>query len=166
MNNFDKAFEITVGIEGGYVNDPEDRGGETKYGISKRSYPWLDIENLTRIQAKAIYYQDFWNTKKMNLDMLPVEIAIKLFDTGVNMGTYTARKMLQDALNLLNRNQTRYKELKVDGWIGQATFKALSLTNKKELLRTLSGLKFEIYHGIVIEDPSQKRFFGGWVKRT
>ena len=47
MSEFDKYFEELIGHEGGYVNDPDDRGGETKYGISKLSYPSLDIKNLT-----------------------------------------------------------------------------------------------------------------------
>ena len=55
MNNFDSAFTIILGSEGGYVNDPRDSGGETKYGIAKKFYPNLDIKNLTVEQAKAIY---------------------------------------------------------------------------------------------------------------
>ena len=57
---FLKAFEKVLRHEGGYVNDPLDLGGETKYGISKRSYPHLDIKNLTLDQAKQIYFRDFW----------------------------------------------------------------------------------------------------------
>lgn len=166
MNNFNIAFEHTVGIEGGYVNDPEDRGGETKFGISKRSYPHLDIKNLTLSSAKDIYYQDFWNTRKMNLDLLPLEVAIELFDTGVNMGMPRARLMLQMALNLLNRGETRFADLKVDGWIGSSTMKAISLTDEKELLKVLNGLQFVRYLEIVENDHSQERFFAGWTKRT
>ena len=56
--NFIKSFEEIIGIEGGYVNDPKDKGGETKYGISKRSYPHLDIKNLTLNEAEYIYYNE------------------------------------------------------------------------------------------------------------
>ena len=59
--SFDRIIEFTLQEEGGYVNNPADPGGMTKYGISKRSYPNLDIANLTIDQAKAIYERDFWN---------------------------------------------------------------------------------------------------------
>jgi len=55
--------------EGGYVDDPTDRGGETKYGISKRSYPQLDIKNLTLEQALEIYRKDYW--KPSRVEKLP-----------------------------------------------------------------------------------------------
>lgn len=165
-NNFDRAFTITVGHEGTYVNDPEDKGGETKFGISQRTYPKLDIKNLTLSQAKIIYHQDFWNTKKMNLDLLPVEIAIELFDTGVNMGMKRARMMLQMALNLLNRVETHYDDLKIDGWIGSKTLQVVYLVEQKELLRVLNGLQFMRYFEIVKHNHSQERFFAGWIKRT
>lgn len=60
--NFDTAFDLllTPTYEGGYSNDLRDPGGETKYGISKRSYPHLDIKTLTRAQVKPIYRADFW----------------------------------------------------------------------------------------------------------
>ena len=163
---FDKAFELTIGHEGGYVNDPKDRGGETKFGISKRSYPNVDIKNLTIDDAKKIYYNDFWKTTSMNLDNIPDDIAIELFDTGVNIGMPSVRKMLQRALNLLNRVETRFADLKVDGLIGQNTMKAVSLTNEKELLKVLNGLQFMWYYNIVENDHTQERFFAGWVKRT
>jgi len=107
MNIFDKAFQDVIGFEGGYVNNPNDKGGETKYGISKRSYPSIDIENLTLDGAKEIYYKDFWNTIRLELSLIDDEkIAIELFDTAVNMGVGVASKFLQEALNLMNRNQT------------------------------------------------------------
>ena len=84
MSNFEAAFEIVVGVEGGYVNDPDDPGGETKYGISKRMYPSLDIANLTREQAQSIYLQDYWNRCKC--DTLSWEWALCLFDCAVNQG--------------------------------------------------------------------------------
>jgi len=58
--DFDTAFTRLLGHEGGYTNNPADPGGETNWGICKRSYPLLDIKNLTREQAAGIYYKDFW----------------------------------------------------------------------------------------------------------
>jgi len=166
MSNFDKAFEVVIGNEKGYVWDKNDRGGETKYGISKRSYPNLDIKNLTLNEARNIYYKDFWKTPHMNLDKFPYDIALELFDTGVNLGMPTARKILQQALNVLNRNGRLFKDLRIDGWIGKKTLKAVSKVKTKELLKTLNGLQFMHYYQITEYDKIQEKFFGGWVMRT
>jgi len=166
MDLFKKAFEETVGIEGGYVDDPDDRGGETKFGISKRSYPELDIKNLTLREAWAIYYKDYWNTKKGNLDSLPDSIAIEVFDTAVNMGMTTARKMLQESLNILNRNELKFIDLDVDGYIGIKTFKAVDLVLERKLLKTLNGFQFCAYKEFAQNNPKQEKFFAGWIERT
>ena len=161
MKKFNKAFKITIGHEGGYVNDKTDRGGETKYGISKRSYPNIDIENLSLEDAKNIYYKKYWNTKRANLKLLPELIAIEVFDTAVNMGSTRAYKMLQEALNLLNRVETYYDDLKVDGFIGKITIRAIDKVSNKELLKVLNGLQFSKYLRIVKKNHSQERFFAG-----
>ena len=166
MKVFDEAFLKVIGNEGGYVNDSLDRGGETKYGISKKSYPNVDIKSLSLEEAKNLYYVGYWNTKRGNLSFLPDAVAIELFDTSVNMGSDTARRMLQKSLNLLNRVETRYDDLKVDGWLGSTTFKAVALVNEDELLKVLNGLQFNRYLEIVENNHSQERFFAGWIKRT
>lgn len=84
MSNFDAAFQIVVGMEGGYVNDPADPGGETKYGISKRRYPAEDIPNLTLDRAKFLYQRDYWNPH--HCEFLPWAEALLVFDTAVNGG--------------------------------------------------------------------------------
>jgi hypothetical protein len=84
VSNFDTAFGIIVGIEAGYVNDPRDPGGETKYGISKRRYPAEDIPNLTLERAKFLYQRDYWNPH--HCDALPWAEALLVFDTAVNGG--------------------------------------------------------------------------------
>jgi lysozyme family protein len=84
MSWFDTAFEIVVGIEGGYVNDVRDPGGETKFGISKRQYPREDIPNLSLERAKAIYLRDYWDAHGCG-DMPWCE-ALLVFDTAVNGG--------------------------------------------------------------------------------
>ena len=98
MSNFIQVFERVLGHEGGYVNDPADPGGETKFGISKRSYPSVDIKNLTIEQAIVIYRNDFWN--KIDGDQLPFSIAYQLFDFAVNSGTQTAIRYLQRAIGV------------------------------------------------------------------
>ena len=86
MSNFDRAFTLVVGIEGGLVDDPSDPGGLTKFGISKRAYPDVDIRNLTLDQAKAIYLRDYWNSHK--LDLLEYGKALLVFDCAVNGGNH------------------------------------------------------------------------------
>lgn len=84
--NFDRAFEIVVGIEAGYVCDPQDPGGETKYGISKRAYPNEDIKNLTMESAKFLYQRDYWTAH--GLDSLEWGKALLVFDCAVNGGNH------------------------------------------------------------------------------
>lgn len=94
--NFDDAFSRLLGSEGGLVNNPNDPGGLTNWGISQRSYPDIDIRNLTRDGAKAIYLRDFWN--RVNADRLPDGVAFQLFDFAVNSGIETSVRYLQRAL--------------------------------------------------------------------
>lgn len=95
---FDIAFDRLMGVEGGYVNDPNDPGGETNWGISKRSYPHVDIKNLTRDGAKAIYKTEFWDV--IEADGLPGDLAFQVFDFSVNSGISTAIRYLQRALGV------------------------------------------------------------------
>lgn len=90
--DFVKAVEFVLAHEGGYVNDPDDSGGETKFGISKKSYPKLDIKNMTVELAKAIYRRDFWLAN--SCDMLKWPLNLVVFDTAVNLGSGRARAYL------------------------------------------------------------------------
>lgn len=92
--NFNIAFERLVSHEGGYVNNPKDPGGETNWGISKRSYPHVDIKNLTRDGAAAIYLRDFWEP----LGATHAAIKFQVFDFAVNSGIQTAIRKLQAAI--------------------------------------------------------------------
>jgi len=95
--NFDKAVEFTLNWETGfgktiYSNNPKDPGGETKWGISKKAFPNLDIKNLTKDKAIEIYKSNYWNA--MDCDNLPQYIDIVAFDIAVNQGLVVARKAL------------------------------------------------------------------------
>jgi lysozyme family protein len=162
--NFEKAFHELIMIEGGYVNDPTDRGGETKYGISKRAYPNVDIRNLTIEGAKDIYLEDYWKASGSH-HMLNYDLALELFDTGVNMGQGISRRFLQEALNLMNRNGRDFPDLKVDGKIGPITISAYKKVDDKILLKVLNGLQFMRYVWICRERPDQEKYFNGWMKR-
>lgn len=108
---FLSAVARVLAAEGGYVNDAHDPGGETKFGISKRSYPTVDIAKLTLDQATAIYERDFW--APIHGDELPYPVALIVFDGAVNQGVRTAIRHLQQALGVTD-----------DGIIGPATIMA------------------------------------------
>ena len=118
MSKFDISFKHLMKHEGGYVNDPKDPGGETKYGISKRSYPKVDIKNLTIDDAKDIYYNDYWLGNKVNTIVESLQSIY--FDMSVNMGRRRAVKILQAAANNKNSNK-----IDVDGGLGPMTRKAI-----------------------------------------
>lgn len=119
---FEKAFAFVIRWEGVYSNDPRDSGGETKFGISKRSYPELDISKLTLKQAKEIYYQNYW--LKSKCDELPFPLNIVVFDTAVNMGRSRAKEFLdkcfgwEDYLLLRLYTYSKFKQAKLyfRGW--------------------------------------------------
>jgi lysozyme family protein len=98
MGDFDKAVQFVLSdkIEGGYVNNPADPGGETNFGISKRAHPNVDIKNLTREGAIAIYKREYWDP--IGGDDLPAPLDLVLFDSAVNEGPGTAKNHLQAAL--------------------------------------------------------------------
>ncbi len=98
MSNFDAALEFVLKWEGGYVNDPDDPGGETRYGISKRAYPHLDIANLNRSAARAIYLRDYWQVS--GCDDLPAAAAVAVFDFAVNAGPERAKRFWRDTGNV------------------------------------------------------------------
>lgn len=93
---FNIAFKSVIGEEGGYVNDPRDPGGETKFGIAKRFHPSIDIKNLTLDQARAIYREQYWDPAAC--DLLGTGAAVAYFDGIVNMGLKTAPMLMQASL--------------------------------------------------------------------
>jgi lysozyme family protein len=97
IEDYDIAFENTIGLEGSYTNDPNDPGGETNWGLSKKSNPDLDIKNLTKEQAKTIYKERYWN--KINGDLLPYPINIIGFDRSVLYGTGKANEWIKQSSN-------------------------------------------------------------------
>ena len=123
MDTFSHAIQFILQAEGGYVNDPTDRGGETNFGISKRAYPDLDIKNLSLNDAENIYFKDYWLKAKCN--ELPPQMAIVVFGSAVNHGVTRAIKLLQQTL-----------KVEVDGIIGQQTLAAASAQNNRYMLRS------------------------------
>ena len=160
MNNaFDKAFELVLQWEGGYVNDPNDPGGETKYGICKRSYPNLDIKNLTKEQAKEIYRRDFWD--KIKGDDLPPKIAMFLLQCAVNTGVRPASKLLQRAVKTFLK-----KEPVIDGIIGPKTVASTKKVPEDKLLVELTVQQCRRYAHICANNPKMLKYLKGWLRRA
>ena len=93
LTKFNQIIDKVLKHEGGYVNDPNDPGGETNYGISKRAYPNVDIKNLTIDGAKEIYKKDYWD--KTKVESVPERLRYIYFDMCVNMGM---RRLLKHCL--------------------------------------------------------------------
>jgi lysozyme family protein len=95
MDKFHRSLEFVFKWEGGLSIDSSDKGGTTKFGISQRAYPALDIKNLTQEQASEIYKQDYW--LKAHCDQMPWPLCLVMFDTAVNMGVKRAIGFLDEA---------------------------------------------------------------------
>lgn len=156
---FEKAIEIILNHEGGHINDPLDRGGETKFGICKRSYPNIDITNLTVEQAKSIYKHDFWDTKQYQ-NIESIDICNKIFDLSINMGDHQATKLIQRALRAIG---TFIIE---DGVFGKTTLTSVNKSSEKELLAALRSEAAGYYRALVASDNTQLRFLQGWLARA
>lgn len=118
---FNQAFDRLMKAEGGYVNSAMDPGGETNWGISKRSYPALDIKALTRADAQVIYLRDFWKAGRME-DLDPA-LAFQVFDFAVNAGISTALRKLQQAAGVAD-----------DGHVGPITLAAIKQKSLTDML--------------------------------
>lgn len=115
-----------LSFEGGYVNDPRDPGGETKYGITlkvAREYGYQgELIDLSLKQAQQIYTDEYINKPNFNLILeITPAVAHKLIDAGVNTGTYRSSLWFQKALNALSRNGRDYPKVAEDGKIGEST---------------------------------------------
>lgn len=153
---FKAAVEKTLAFEGGLSNDPGDPGGLTRYGISSRSHPDVDVRNLTREGAEAIYFKEYWDRYGYGL-ILNDALAGKIFDLAVNIGPSRAHKLLQTAVNA-----TGPERIAVDGALGLETLDAVNGHPAPELLvATLKLLAVRYYLNL-----KQPRFLAGWVRRA
>lgn len=159
MSDFDRAFDLVIGAEGRLSMDPRDRGnwtggevnaGElkgTKFGISARSYPALDIAALTVDQAKAIALADFW--QKHHCDQMPWPVSAIVFDGAFNQGSVGA-EALQDALGV-----------KADGVIGPITLDALAKADTAQTATLTLTFRAKAY----VSDSDYWLYGKGWLDR-
>ncbi len=190
MADFNEAYQHTSGIEGGYADDPTDRGGETYRGIARKWYPawpgWKIVDsfktlteqpNPNFLQLLAVdeplhkLVRDFYKTEYWDsLRCYAIDsqaIATELFDTAVNMSKIWAIKFLQQALNALNQNAKFYNDISVDGAIGPATLRTLvtclSYNDEILILKIMNGLQLARFIEIMTNDPTQEKFARGWI---
>ena len=156
MSKFDEIIEVVLEHEGGYVNDPKDPGGETNFGIAKRSHPDVDIKNLTKEGAKEIYKEVYWDKNKV--ESLPEELWHIYFDMCVNQGKSRAVKIIQRAVN------GKGGSLDVDGGLGPMTIAAIG-KSRVELDR-VRAYRVKYYADLVTKKPDLERFYFGWFKRA
>lgn len=160
MNRFPVYIERILAHEGGYSDDHRDPGNwtggrvnvgtlkGTKFGIAANTYPRLDIRNLTREKAIAIYRRDFWDA--VEADQLPAALAYQMLDAAVNHGIDNAKRMLQAAAGAAP-----------DGRIGPATRAAIKAADPADLLLQFFATRIEFYAGL-----SKFNTYGrGWMRR-
>ncbi len=149
MSLFLDLVDRVLSHEGGYVNDPNDPGGETKWGISKRSYPHLNIKDLTRQDAIAIYQRDFW--QRVQGDKLPVPLVFQALDAAVNHGIGNAVRWMQRAAGVAD-----------DGVIGPVTLAAVARQEPADLVLNFNAERLEFYAKLQTFD----HYGRGWTRRV
>lgn len=159
MSNFQTAIQVVLAHEGGLVDNPSDPGGLTNFGISQRSYPNVDIRNLTADQASAIYLRDFWQPYGYD-SIINDDCATKIFDTAVNIGNSRSFKFTQQALNTLGNN------IVVGSTFGVETITALNAADPTAFLAAFRLILTNYYKGLVAAKPSLSVFLRGWLIRA
>lgn len=182
MADFQKAKAKILNVEGGYVNNPSDAGGETYRGIARNKNPdWSgwnlidalklqanfphsldadsDLQNLIDVFYKKLY----WDCCLLD-DVIYQGVADEILDISVNMGSGIAAHITQHALNLMNRNGKTYADILEDGKIGKMTLMLINGTkNFQALMKALNVLQGARYVKICETDPTQEEFFVGWI---
>ncbi|MDR2075069.1 MAG: hypothetical protein LBP31_02495 [Holosporales bacterium] len=160
--NFDNAISKTLRHEGGYVNDSDDHGGETKYGISKRAHPDVDIKNLTVDQAKGIYYKEYWKILDLD-DVSNSDIASKIFDICVNFGEEQAKEIVKRALQSVYGKRSLFD--KRDDWKFAISL-INDVSNDEAFLVAIRSEQAAVYRMIVQKDETQNKFLNIWLNRA
>jgi len=188
MIEFERSYNLILEYEGGYSNDPLDKGGETYKGIARRYSKtwagWMMIDSmkidkhfpanlinnnvLTQL-VKKHYREKYWDVLLLD-EVVSQSLADELFDISVNMGPHRAAKFLQVALNVLNRNEKNYFDIVEDGDIGSKTIDALKMYFTKDtteyLVKVINILQGNHYIEFMKKSPEQERFARGWLNRV
>ncbi|MBN8826122.1 MULTISPECIES: glycosyl hydrolase 108 family protein [unclassified Spirosoma] len=188
MAAFNTAYNLTLKTEAGYVNDPDDNGGETFGGISRVTNSdwsgWVLIDQIKKIAkpadydnvmfanaelmrlVRSAYKARYWDVNRLDF-IVNQAIANELFDTSVNMGIKVGAQFLQRALNVLNQNQQLYADIDIDGVVGPQT---VMLTNSHPypalIIKVLNILQGYRYIDIAEKAPVQEKYMRGWLSRV
>jgi lysozyme family protein len=174
MADFNEAYELTMRAEGGYVNDPDDRGGETYKGISRKNNPkwdgWKTIDAIKATKPKSLnvalgkdeklllaikdfYKRNYWDVNRTG-DINDQQTANQLFDSAVNTGAGTAARFLQQAAGV-----------HIDGQVGPITIGAVNSANKKDFYERFISYRKGYYNDIIARHPEQQKFQKSWFSR-
>ena len=148
MMTFDECFAKLIGHEGELSNHPADKGGLTKYGISQRAYPALDIAALTLDTAKEIYRRDYWS--RAQCDRLHPDLAFQVFDGAVNSGIGNSIRWLQEASGVA-----------VDGVVGPLTLRKVGDMEPSIIIARYNGVRLKFMASLSTWDV----FGRGWARR-
>ncbi len=171
----DNIIDHIIKVEGGYVNDPSDSGGETNWGITvavaRRCGYTGAMKDLPREEAHRIYKQEYWLTPKFDeVHKIAPDVAVKLFDIGVNMGTGRAIDFLQRVLNVFNNQQKFYPDLVPDKKIGAKTLEALVAFKSfrrteglRVMLEAITCLQGAFYINLAEQRQKDEKFVYGWI---
>jgi lysozyme family protein len=146
--NFDTAFTKLLNNEGGLSNNSSDPGGLTKYGISQRAFPFVDIPSLTLDQAKQLYRSRYW--LPLQCDKLPDDVRFDVFDAGVNSGVMQAVKWLQEAV-----------QVEQDGVFGPITLAACQVLPGYVIHARMNGIRLQFMTNL----STWGVFSKGWARR-
>lgn len=175
-NPFEWAMAELLSIEGHYVDHKDDRGGPTSWGVTEklaRLYGYQDMmANLPLSLAWTIYRAEFWDHRRLQLEKLAEvseRVALEVFEQAVNTGVYGTAKRVQRVLNVLNRDEDLFLDLKVDAWLGRATretvAKLIKVSDGEYLLQWLNVAQGAHYFALCEEDPTQEAFARGWIDK-
>lgn len=157
MSRFDDCLAFVLEREGGFSDDPVDRGGATNFGVTQRAYdryrerhslPRRSVRLIEQPEVRGVYTEDYWTP--VHADALPAPLDLIMFDSAVNHGVGGATRLLQRVLGV-----------KVDGAFGPVTLRAAI----NYLPDKVANQRRTFYREIIANDPSQKRFENGWNNR-
>jgi lysozyme family protein len=157
--SFNRAFEWILEAEGVDADDPDDLGGRTRFGISQRFHPNINVADLTLDEARQIYLEEYW--QPIRGDELPELLGIVVFDGAVQHDPVDAARFLQQAL---------HARLKTNGVIGPKTLAAATAaarhpkTLKETIVRYLA-IRTAYYTRRVALRPKDEKHFNGWICR-